>query len=52
MGFRIDEEEEVAGIDTVVHAESGYDFTSLSSGSGSAIHQATVPTTTNERSLA
>jgi ammonium transporter, Amt family len=52
MGFRIDEEEEVAGIDTVVHAESGYDFTSLSSGSGSAIHQATTPTTTNERSLA
>jgi ammonium transporter, Amt family len=56
MGFRIDEEEEVAGIDTVVHAETGYDFTSLSSGSGSALHQAgahaATPTTTNERSLA
>ncbi len=35
MGFRIDEEDEVAGIDTVVHAESGYDFTSLGGGSGS-----------------
>ncbi|MGY1636396.1 ammonium transporter [Geodermatophilus sp. SYSU D00742] len=35
MGFRITEEDEVAGIDTVVHAESGYDFTSLTSGGGS-----------------
>jgi Amt family ammonium transporter len=52
IGFRIDEDDEVAGIDTVVHAESGYDFTSLTSGSGSALHQATVPATTNERSLA
>jgi Amt family ammonium transporter len=41
MGFRIKEEDEVAGIDTVVHAESGYDFTSLSGGSGSALSQAT-----------
>jgi ammonium transporter, Amt family len=35
MGFRITEEEEVTGIDTVVHAESGYDFASLGSSSGS-----------------
>jgi Amt family ammonium transporter len=41
MGFRIKEEDEVAGIDTVVHAESGYDFTSLGGGSGSALSQAT-----------
>ncbi|SEL84939.1 ammonium transporter [Blastococcus sp. DSM 46786] len=34
MGFRITEDDEVAGIDTVVHAESGYDFASLG-GSGS-----------------
>ncbi len=34
IGFRITEEEEVTGIDTVVHAESAYDFTSLSGGSG------------------
>jgi Amt family ammonium transporter len=40
MGFRITEEDEVAGIDTVVHAESGYDFTSLGGG-GSALQQAT-----------
>ncbi|MGY1730760.1 ammonium transporter [Geodermatophilus sp. SYSU D01045] len=46
MGFRISEEDEVAGIDTVVHAESGYDFTSLGGGSGSALHQATTPKTT------
>jgi Amt family ammonium transporter len=34
IGFRIPEEEEVAGIDNVVHAESGYDFAPLG-GSGS-----------------
>jgi Amt family ammonium transporter len=34
MGFRITEEEEVTGIDTVVHAESAYDFTSLGGSSG------------------
>ncbi|MEI4272761.1 ammonium transporter [Klenkia sp. LSe6-5] len=45
MGFRITEEDEVAGIDTVVHAESGYDLTSLSGGSGSALHQATTAKT-------
>ncbi len=39
MGFRITEEDEVAGIDNVVHAESGYDFTSLGSGTGSALFQ-------------
>ncbi len=32
MGFRIPEEEEVAGIDSYAHAESGYDFGSLGAG--------------------
>jgi ammonium transporter, Amt family len=36
MGFRIDDEDEVAGIDTVVHAESGYDFASLGSSGSTA----------------
>jgi Amt family ammonium transporter len=36
MGFRISEEDEVTGIDTVEHAESAYDFVSLGGGSGSA----------------
>jgi Amt family ammonium transporter len=36
MGFRISEEDEVAGIDTVEHAESAYDFVSLGGGSGAA----------------
>ncbi|SFE73493.1 ammonium transporter [Blastococcus tunisiensis] len=36
MGFRITEEDEVAGIDTVVHAESGYDFASLGSSGSTA----------------
>jgi Amt family ammonium transporter len=55
MGFRIDEEDEIAGIDNAAHAESGYDFTSLTSGSGSALHQATTSATTaatTERTLA
>jgi Amt family ammonium transporter len=34
MGFRIDEEDEVTGIDQVEHAESGYDWGNLGSGSG------------------
>ncbi|MGI4896768.1 MAG: ammonium transporter [Janthinobacterium lividum] len=34
MGFRVDEEDEVSGIDTVVHAESAYDWGTLGSGSG------------------
>ncbi|MGY1719399.1 ammonium transporter [Blastococcus sp. SYSU DS0552] len=36
MGFRIREEDEIAGIDTVVHAESGYDFASLGSSGSTA----------------
>jgi ammonium transporter, Amt family len=32
IGFRITEEDEVTGIDTVVHAESAYDFASLGGG--------------------
>jgi ammonium transporter, Amt family len=36
MGFRVDEEQEVTGIDTVVHAESGYDFASLGSSGSTA----------------
>ncbi|MDQ3464413.1 MAG: ammonia channel protein, partial [Actinomycetota bacterium] len=34
MGFRVDEEDEMTGIDTAVHAESAYDFTSLGGGGG------------------
>jgi Amt family ammonium transporter len=37
MRFRITEEEEVTGIDTTVHAESGYDLDSLGGGSGPAL---------------
>jgi Amt family ammonium transporter len=36
MGFRIDEEDEITGIDNVVHAESGYDFASLGSSGSTA----------------
>jgi Amt family ammonium transporter len=36
MGFRIAEEDEVTGIDQVVHAESGYDFASLGSSGSTA----------------
>ncbi|GAA0279495.1 ammonium transporter [Cryptosporangium japonicum] len=37
MGFRVDEEAEVTGIDTAVHAESAYDFVSGSSIRSSAV---------------
>ena len=37
MGFRVDEEDEMTGIDTAVHAESAYDFTSLGGGGGGAV---------------
>jgi Amt family ammonium transporter len=33
IGFRIDEEDEIAGIDAVVHAESGYDLHATGAGS-------------------
>jgi Amt family ammonium transporter len=36
IGFRIDEEDEITGIDNVVHAESGYDFASLGSSGSTA----------------
>ncbi|MDT0277221.1 ammonium transporter [Blastococcus goldschmidtiae] len=36
IGFRISEDDEVTGIDTVVHAESGYDFASLGSSGSTA----------------
>jgi Amt family ammonium transporter len=34
MGFRITDEEEVAGIDSIEHAETAYDFASLGGSSG------------------
>ena len=34
MGFRITEEDEVAGIDSVEHAETAYDFASLGGSAG------------------
>ncbi|WP_448627347.1 ammonium transporter [Geodermatophilus sp. URMC 64] len=37
VGFRIKEEQEVAGIDTVEHAETAYDFASLGSGGGTSL---------------
>jgi Amt family ammonium transporter len=37
MGFRVTEDEEVAGIDGVVHAETAYDFASLGGGSGASL---------------
>ncbi|HEY0508028.1 MAG TPA: ammonia channel protein, partial [Blastococcus sp.] len=39
IGFRINEEDEVTGIDSIEHAETAYDFASLggSSGGGSSL---------------
>ena len=34
IGFRVDEDHEVLGVDQVTHAESGYDFGSMGGGAG------------------
>lgn len=54
IGFRISEDEEVTGIDTVVHAESGYDFASLGSSGSTAplAGQARAEARNTERTLA
>lgn len=45
VGFRLDEETEVSGIDLAVHAESGYDLTPTSSG---AFHPGSVSAKADE----
>ncbi|TFV63469.1 UNVERIFIED_ORG: ammonium transporter [Bacillus sp. AZ43] len=54
MGFRLTEEDEVTGIDNVVHAESGYDFASLGSSGSTAplAGQARAEARNTERTLA
>ena len=54
IGFRISDDDEVTGIDNVVHAESGYDFASLgSSGSTAPLSgQARAEARNTERTLA
>ncbi|MFD0853528.1 ammonia channel protein, partial [Actinomadura adrarensis] len=37
MGFRISEEDEVAGIDSTAHAETAYDFGSVHAGVGASL---------------
>jgi Amt family ammonium transporter len=37
IGFRITEENEVAGIDSIEHAETAYDFASLGGGGGASL---------------
>jgi Amt family ammonium transporter len=37
MGFRVTEEDEVTGIDSVVHAETAYDFASLGGSGGASL---------------
>jgi Amt family ammonium transporter len=48
MGFRISVEDEITGIDTTVHAESGYDFVGLGGGGGGgALPPARTPVPAN-----
>lgn len=42
IGFRVDDEAEVSGIDEAEHAESGYEFSSLRGGGGLHAHSADV----------
>jgi Amt family ammonium transporter len=37
MGFRVSEADEVTGIDSVVHAETAYDFASIATGGGTSL---------------
>jgi Amt family ammonium transporter len=50
MGFRVDEETEIEGIDTAVHAESAYDFVSGSS-VRSAVAGGPAPAGINDQSV-
>jgi Amt family ammonium transporter len=43
IGLRLDEEDEVQGIDLVAHGESAYDLHSGTSGGGSVLAASTVP---------
>jgi Amt family ammonium transporter len=43
MGFRVSEQDEVAGIDSVVHAETAYDFASLGGGGATLVGQTHAP---------
>jgi Amt family ammonium transporter len=45
IGFRVSEEEEVTGIDSAQHLETGYDFTSLSGGVRSLVGAASATST-------
>jgi Amt family ammonium transporter len=37
IGFRIAEEDEISGVDSAEHAETGYDFASIGSGGGASL---------------
>ncbi|HEY4602716.1 MAG TPA: ammonia channel protein, partial [Blastococcus sp.] len=37
IGFRIAEEDEITGIDSIEHAETAYDFASLGAGGGASL---------------
>ncbi|MBA3338608.1 MAG: ammonium transporter [Geodermatophilaceae bacterium] len=43
MGFRIAEDDEAAGIDNLVHAETGYDFSALGGSGGSSLSSSSMP---------
>ncbi len=47
IGLRLDEEDEVNGIDLAAHGESAYDLHSGTSGGGSVLAAATAPTKTS-----
>ena len=48
IGLRLDEEDEVNGIDLSAHGESAYDLHSGTSGGGSSILAASTATTSTE----
>jgi Amt family ammonium transporter len=48
IGFRLPEEDEVEGIDSVEHAESAYDFATSGAGGFRALSGTTIPTATTQ----
>jgi ammonium transporter, Amt family len=51
IGFRLDEEDEVTGIDQTVHAETGYDFASTFGGGFASSGSKTVDVADEQRSV-
>ncbi|WP_026313681.1 ammonium transporter [Actinomadura flavalba] len=51
MGFRVDAEDEISGIDSAAHAETAYDFGSVHAGAGASTGSLASTTTTEQKKV-